>query len=429
MKCKKCGALIPDDAVVCGRCGASVENEMSDFDDETRVINQEELRAAAAAGAGTEASEEIFDENEKKRQEQKQKMMEDKKKQLSEIERRRNEKRKRQRRKKAAIIALICALAVSGAGIGAYYIAQGINGDTTVKMAASPSPPASAASPSPSASPLASPSASPITSPGVSISPQPSASTASASSGSGSWTSTGNGGNSSSSSQRTASNTGSNTASQRTASNTASSSSSGSGTSGGSGGTGNAGASSAAGTASTAASSVTNSGLVSEPISSRQVTGGEVIYNEGTGRYLMTFIMDGKRYYANVSEGSTTDQIQNKSFTIDADATQESYGGNTVYEISSMTNSSGSYILENSSTKLLTESDIAGMSKYDLALARNEIFARHGRKFQTAEYSRYFSSKSWYKINPNYNYSDDNANLNATEKQNVQFILNAEKNK
>lgn len=143
----------------------------------------------------------------------------------------------------------------------------------------------------------------------------------------------------------------------------------------------------------------------------------------------MTFTMDGKRYYANVSEGSTTEQIKNKSFTIDADATQESYGGNTVYEISSMINTTGSYVLEKSSEKLLTSSDIQGMSKYDLALARNEIFARHGRKFQTPEYSRYFSAKSWYKINPNYNYSDDNANLNEIEKKNVQFILTVEKSK
>ena len=68
------------------------------------------------------------------------------------------------------------------------------------------------------------------------------------------------------------------------------------------------------------------------------------------------------------------------------------------------------------------------MSKHDLALARNEIYARHGRKFQTEEYSKYFSSKSWYSINPNYNYSDDDSNLNSIEVKNVQFILNAERN-
>ena len=77
---------------------------------------------------------------------------------------------------------------------------------------------------------------------------------------------------------------------------------------------------------------------------------------------------------------------------------------------------------------LLTNDDIKGMSKHDLALARNEIYARHGRKFQTEEYSKYFSGKSWYSINPSYNYSDDDSNLNSIEVKNVQFILNAERN-
>ena len=44
------------------------------------------------------------------------------------------------------------------------------------------------------------------------------------------------------------------------------------------------------------------------------------------------------------------------------------------------------------------------------------------------EYSKYFSGKSWYSINPNYNYSDDDSNLNSIEVKNVQFILNAERN-
>lgn len=141
----------------------------------------------------------------------------------------------------------------------------------------------------------------------------------------------------------------------------------------------------------------------------------------------MTFTVGSTRYYANVSPGSTTEQIQNKPYTVTAQPTSQTYDGNTVYEITDLTNYEGDYILANSGTKLLTNSDIKGMSKYDLALARNEIYARHGRKFQTAEYNTYFSGKSWYKLNPNYNYSDDNSNLNETERKNVQFILDAER--
>ena len=142
----------------------------------------------------------------------------------------------------------------------------------------------------------------------------------------------------------------------------------------------------------------------------------------------MTFVTNNVKYYATVSAGSTTEQINGKPYTITAVPTSETDNGNTVYEITSITNYAGDYILANSGTKLLTNDDIKGMSKHDLALARNEIYARHGRKFQTEEYSKYFSSKSWYSINPNYNYSDDDSNLNSIEVKNVQFILNAERN-
>ena len=152
------------------------------------------------------------------------------------------------------------------------------------------------------------------------------------------------------------------------------------------------------------------------------------IPDSNAGKHLMTFVTNNVKYYATVSAGSTTEQINGKPYTITAVPTSETYNGNTVYEITSITNYAGDYILANSGTKLLTNDDIKGMSKHDLALARNEIYARHGRKFQTEEYSKYFSGKSWYSINPNYNYSDDDSNLNSIEVKNVQFILNAERN-
>ena len=43
---------------------------------------------------------------------------------------------------------------------------------------------------------------------------------------------------------------------------------------------------------------------------------------------------------------------------------------------------SGDYVLPDSDTKLLTDADVSGLSAYDLYLARNEIFARHGRMFE-----------------------------------------------
>lgn len=58
---------------------------------------------------------------------------------------------------------------------------------------------------------------------------------------------------------------------------------------------------------------------------------------------------------------------------------------------------SGDYVLAESSTRTYTKSELAKLSDYELFIARNEIYARHGRMFQSADLQKYFESKSWYK--------------------------------
>ena len=49
--------------------------------------------------------------------------------------------------------------------------------------------------------------------------------------------------------------------------------------------------------------------------------------------------------------------------------------------------------------------DLSRMDKQDLKIARNTVFAKYGREFQSKDLRDYFTSTLWYKINPNY--SDD----------------------
>lgn len=415
MLCKVCGAQIPDDAKECEMCGAKTDLEQTDG--ETKVIDSEEIEQLAENN-GKISAEEIFDDNERHRREQMNKMLEDKKNQLSEIERRRNAKRRRQRRNRIILVGLICVLAVSAAGIGAYYVVQNVNSNNTVDTTPLPTATASAAlTPLPTEASAVSPSPSVPLETSVPLAAEGTNNQTTGQS----WTSTGNNGGSSaasasSSSNKTASSGGSSSSSNRPSSGGSSSSS------------GSSSASKPSSPSGSSSSSVSMSGVSSSQISSALATGKEVIYNSGTGRYLMTFVIGNTKYYANVSAGSTTEQIKNKPYTITASPTSETYNGNTVFEITNMTNYGGNgYLLPDSGTKLLTNSDIKGMSKYDLALARNEIYARHGRKFRTAEYNEYFSGKEWYTINPNYNYSDDDSNLNEIEVKNVLFLLNAER--
>lgn len=79
------------------------------------------------------------------------------------------------------------------------------------------------------------------------------------------------------------------------------------------------------------------------------------------------------------------------------------------------------YILPQSSDRLLTYQDIAGLSQQDLMLARNEIFARHGRIFNDPDVRNYFESQIWY-----YGYIEPedftDTMLSDIEKDNIAFI-------
>lgn len=83
------------------------------------------------------------------------------------------------------------------------------------------------------------------------------------------------------------------------------------------------------------------------------------------------------------------------------------------------------YLLPDSGTRYLTEADLAGLSHEQLCLARNEIFARHGRIFKTPQIAAYFSGKSWY----NGTVSPENFNenvFNTYERTNIGFIRDYE---
>nr|WP_288827887.1 YARHG domain-containing protein [uncultured Clostridium sp.] len=83
------------------------------------------------------------------------------------------------------------------------------------------------------------------------------------------------------------------------------------------------------------------------------------------------------------------------------------------------------YILPDSGSRYLTIEDIVSISKEQLRIARNEIYARHGRIFKTEDLNAYFMSKSWYTGTiASENFSEEL--LNVYEKYNVIFIQEQE---
>ena len=80
------------------------------------------------------------------------------------------------------------------------------------------------------------------------------------------------------------------------------------------------------------------------------------------------------------------------------------------------------YIISDSSIRELTDSDLSGLSKSKLRIARNEIYARHHRKFDSADLQTYFNSKSWYSGTIESSDFVDSAYLSDIEKKNIDLI-------
>ena len=88
----------------------------------------------------------------------------------------------------------------------------------------------------------------------------------------------------------------------------------------------------------------------------------------------------------------------------------------------------GDYILPDSDTEYISESEIEGMSREELTLALNEIYARYGLMFNTTSIQQYFNSKDWYvpSIKPGH---FDDSQFNDYERHNVDTIVNYMKEK
>ncbi|HDR7867272.1 TPA: YARHG domain-containing protein [Bacillus wiedmannii] len=79
------------------------------------------------------------------------------------------------------------------------------------------------------------------------------------------------------------------------------------------------------------------------------------------------------------------------------------------------------FIFPDSDVRKLTSSDLTYLSKEQLKIARNEIYARHGHMFQTKDMQAYFSKQSWYRENPYFT-----GKLTDIETYNVELIKSRE---
>jgi len=88
------------------------------------------------------------------------------------------------------------------------------------------------------------------------------------------------------------------------------------------------------------------------------------------------------------------------------------------------TGSRGDSVFPESSSRLLTDAEIAGVPRDQLQTAINEIYARNGRRFKNPEIQAYFDSKAWYWGTVDPEDFDDNM-LSKIERKNIEKLVKA----
>ena len=78
------------------------------------------------------------------------------------------------------------------------------------------------------------------------------------------------------------------------------------------------------------------------------------------------------------------------------------------------------FIIPDSSYRKVTSKELKSLSSYELAVARNEIYARHGYIFVSNEWKDFFVGRYWYTP------TSKDVTLNSVEEYNVSMILKEE---
>lgn len=123
---------------------------------------------------------------------------------------------------------------------------------------------------------------------------------------------------------------------------------------------------------------------------------------------------------------------QDTEATEATEAETEEYGGGTeagevpVDDEDYFAKRERDYILPYSSERIISPSELDGLTLEEIIWAKNEIYARHGRKFQDSGLQEYFNNKSWY-----YGYIEpedfDNSVFSKIESENLDTIIEREK--
>lgn len=145
----------------------------------------------------------------------------------------------------------------------------------------------------------------------------------------------------------------------------------------------------------------------------------ESLYKSEITRNLSTFNHEDKVDETTVNQNAAADSTSENS------ATESGTENTTVTETATTKISragSAEYLLSDSDSRLIGREDLINLTPEECKIARNEIYARHGRKFKDAGLQAYFESCPWYtgRIEPD---AFADSYLSEVEKKNRDTIV------
>jgi len=150
-------------------------------------------------------------------------------------------------------------------------------------------------------------------------------------------------------------------------------------------------------------------------------------FNYGAGDTLMAYTDGGVLYYlmrpTDVACDNSDETILSEYVGLCGEV--DDVKASLIIETSGVHRNTGEYVLPVSSIVPITRDAILNFTDNDLWIARNEIYARHGRKFTNGYLEGYFERMSWYEGTIPAAEFDDNV-LSQIERDNIAVLTAAE---
>jgi hypothetical protein len=147
---------------------------------------------------------------------------------------------------------------------------------------------------------------------------------------------------------------------------------------------------------------------------------GRIVGRIPTGQTFSTFRQSGDWWQVRLGDG-VTGYVARSRIRLSDEAGSAAQSGKDEKPAAALVYASSDMTFPDSSTRLLQPSEVSPLGPSTLRYARNEIYARKGRRFTDPDLRDYFGRFAWYR--PLY----DEVTLNPIERQNVALLQQAER--